>query len=355
MNLDRLGFNEHTKHQIEKLNIERSTVARVIQEHKERYIISAFEKEYEAEITGNMRFSAKSREDFPAVGDWVVFSPFEKNTAIIRQIIPRKTSLERKAVDSDSEKQIIAANIDTAFIIQGVDRDFNINRLERYISLIYARSIIPIVILNKSDLITKEELQTMLNEVSKRFTDIKIISTSNITLEGIDDLKNLLQQNMTYCLIGSSGVGKSSIINTLLNEDQIKTNTLSLASNKGKHTTTKRELILLQNGSILIDTPGMREIGLTDVQKGIKKTFSSIEELSHLCKFNNCTHTDEPGCAILNVLESGLIIKKEIDNFKKLVKESEHFNRNLADKRKKDKEFGKMIKQVLKVKKNNKY
>jgi ribosome biogenesis GTPase len=355
MNLEKIGFNIFFQKQLEDLGIDNTTIARVIQEHKERYIISTFEKEYEAEITGNLRYSAKSREDFPSVGDWVQFLPYEENTAVIQQLIPRKTLLTRKSVSSSSEKQIIAANIDTAFVVQAVDRDFNLSRLERYVSLIFAGSIEPVVILNKTDLISKEELQDKLTQVSKRFKEIRIISMSNETLEGIGDLKNSLEVNKTYCLVGSSGVGKSSIINTLLNENKIKTNTISEITNKGKHTTTNRELILLDNGSIFIDTPGMREIGLTDNTEAIVKTFSTIEELSKNCKFGNCTHTDEPGCAILEALESGAVNNKEFENLKKLIRESEHFQASVAEKRKRDKEFGKMCKDIMKVKKKNKY
>jgi ribosome biogenesis GTPase len=348
-------FNDYINEQIERLNIDQSSIARVIKEHKGRYIISTFEVEYEAEITGNLRFSAKSREDFPAVGDWVEFIPFEVNTAIIQSIIPRKTLLERKSVNSSSEKQIIASNIDCAFIVQSVDRDYNINRLERYVSLIYSGSILPIIVLNKTDLISNEDLHNKIDKISNRFKDIKIISTSNISNKGVNQLKASLEQGKTYCFVGSSGVGKSSLINVLLNEDAFKTTQLSDSTNKGKHTTTHRELVILENGSILIDTPGMREIGLTDNIKSIEKTFANIDELSKECKFKNCTHTDEPDCEVLNALELGLIDQKSFDNFKKLIRESQHFQSSVADKRKKDKEFGKMIKKVVKIKKDNKF
>ena len=173
--------------------------------------------------------------------------------------------------------------------------------------------------------------------------------------DGIKSLNAFLEKGKTYCLIGSSGVGKSSIINSLLGGEIIKTNEISDSTNKGKHTTTYRELILLKNGSILIDTPGMREIGLTDDIEGISKTFQDIEELVKECKYNNCTHTDEPGCALLAAIDSGTIDHKSFDNFKKLLRESEHFQSSVAEKRKKDKEFGKMIKQVKEVRKKNKF
>lgn len=355
MNLEKLGYNHNLKLRIDELNIDRSNIARIIKEHKERYIISTSEKEYEAEITGNLRFSAKSREDFPAVGDWVEFIPFEENSAIIQKLIPRRTLLERKSVSSNSEKQIIAANIDIAFIVQSVDRDFNINRLERYISLIHSGLITPVIILNKTDLISEDKLQNILKNISDRFKDVKIISTSNVTNDGIKKLNLFLEKGKTYCFVGSSGVGKSSIINTLLEESFIKTNQLSASTNKGKHTTTHRELIITNNGSIIIDTPGMREIGLTDVTEGIEKTFANIEDLSKECKFKDCTHTDESDCAVLDALESGIIDQKTLDNFKKLLRESQHFKNSVADKRKKDKEFGKMIKKVVKERKKNKF
>ena len=347
--------DDYLSQQINNLGIEISSIARVIKEHKERYIISTTDNELEAEITGNIRFSAKSREDFPAVGDWVEFINFDKNSAVIQSIIPRKTLLERKLVNSDAEKQIIAANIDVAFIVQSVDRDFNINRLERYVSLICSGSITPIIILNKADLISEEELNIKLNKTNSRFKDIKVLSTSNISINGVNQLKLLLETGKTYCFIGSSGVGKSSLINVLLNEETLKTKEISISTNKGKHTTTHRELITLTNGSILIDTPGMREIGLTDDIEGIKETFSDIEELATQCKFKDCTHTQEQGCAILGALESGIIDSKSYENFHKLIRETEHFQSSLADKRKKDKAFGKMIKNVIKERKSNKF
>jgi ribosome biogenesis GTPase len=355
MNKINLGLNDYIIFQIEKLDLDMSSIARVVKEHKERYIISTFENEYEAEITGNLRFSAKSREDFPAVGDWVEFIPFEENNAIIQSIIPRKTLLERKSVSSSSEKQIIASNIDIAFIVQSVDRDFNINRLERYVSLIHSGLIVPVVILNKTDLISDDDLHNKIDTITNQFTDIKIISTSNVSLQGIENLKQFLETDKTYCFVGSSGVGKSSIINSLQEKDSIKINEISTATNKGKHTTTHRELITLNNGSILIDTPGMREIGLTDALDGIKKTFTDIEDLSKNCKFNNCTHTNEKGCAILEALYSNIIDQNTYDNFQKLIRESQHFQASVSEKRKKDKEFGKMIKNVKEIRKKNKF
>ena len=355
MNIEKLGFNSDIKQSINKLDIDIQLIARVTKEYKERYIISTLDKDYEAEIMGNLRYAAKSREDFPAVGDWVEFIPFDENNAIIKTIIPRTTLLERKSIKSDTEKQIIATNIDVAFVVQSADRDFNLNRLERYISLIYSGSITPAIILNKTDLVPEAELKDKKEQIRNRFKNIDLITTSNITQKGIDELKEYLIIGKTYCFVGSSGVGKSSIINSLLSENRIKTNQISNSTNKGKHTTTNRELILLDNGSILIDTPGMREVGLTEVDSGIENTFTDIEELAKKCKFTNCTHTNEPGCAILNAVESGQIDERTFKNYHKLVREQEHFQRDIAAKRKKDKEFGKMIKNVLKEHKKDKF
>jgi ribosome biogenesis GTPase len=353
--LEYLGYNED----LEKFKIENNLhdfeTGRVTQEHKERYIVRTDKNEYEAEITGNMRFSADSRQDFPAVGDWVALTVCDEDFAIIHKIYPRKSILERQAVAKFGESQIIAANIDYAFITVAVDRDFNINRIERYLTLCNSAKVEPVVLLSKTDLLEDSELEKLLSETKHRLKDIKIIPLSNETKFGYENLESYLLKGKTYCFLGSSGVGKSTVINNLTGKEIMKTSNISTNTNKGRHTTSHRELIVLENGSILIDTPGMREIGIADTTGGLEITFDSIIKLSQDCKFTDCTHTSEKGCAVLDVVEKGIIDKDTHKNYLKMEREKIHYQSSVYEKRKKDKAFGKMANEVMKIKKQSKY
>lgn len=323
------------------------TPARIIAEHKELYILRNETSELSAKITGKMIFTASSHEDYPAVGDWVLITVVDKKQAIIHEILPRKTVLIRKSAHS-SDKQLIASNIDVALIVQSPDRDYNLNRFERYITLAESENIRPIIVLNKTDLLSKNKLDTKITEIKNRFENIEVYSTSIITGEGIADLKNYLKKESTYCFLGSSGVGKSSIINIILGEDLIKTAEISAYSNRGRHITTHRELFILEDGGVLIDNPGMREIGLLDSETGIKSVFSEIYELSKECKFSDCRHINEPGCAVLKAISSGYLNKDKYDNYIKLVKENEYNTMTKLEKREKDRKFGQFVKTVKK-------
>jgi ribosome biogenesis GTPase len=342
--MENLGFDK-------EFYTEQENIARVISEHKERYTVQDDKGVYSAEITGNLRFSADSREDFPAVGDWVEISKFEEDFCIITKILDRKTMLARKSIGDYGDKQIIATNIDFAFIMQAVDRDFNINRIERYVSLVRSGGIEPIIVLNKIDLLEDGELQEIIKSLEERQNDIDVLAVSNLNGNGIDELKQIMEPSKTYCLVGSSGVGKSTLINTLMGKELLDTMSLSDATNKGRHTTTRRELIILEDGSIIIDTPGMREVGMADSESGIEITFEEIAELSENCRFADCNHESEPGCAIREAIENGDLDEGLFENYKKLERENRHYNATVAERRKKDKEFGKMVKGVMKIKK----
>jgi len=355
MELGYLGYSED----LEKFRTENDLtgfdVGRVTQEHKERYVVRTAISEYEAEITGNMRFSADSRQDFPAVGDWVALSVCDTDFAIIHKIYPRKSILERQAIAKFGESQIIATNIDYAFITVAVDRDFNINRIERYLTLCYSAKVEPIVLLSKTDLISEPELEELLSETRNRLKDIKIIPLSSETKSGYKNLETYLLKGKTYCFLGSSGVGKSTVINNLSGKEIMKTSNISTSTNKGRHITSHRELIVLENGSILIDTPGMREIGIADTTDGLEITFDSIIQLSQNCKFTDCTHTTEKGCAVLEAVENNIVDKATYKNYLKMEREKIRFQSSIYEKRKKDKQFGKMVNEVMKYKKQNKF
>lgn len=354
MTLEDLGYNKGLESYRRGQNLESFGVGRVISEHKERYVVKTTEDEYDAEIIGNLRFSAQKRSDFPAVGDWVAISEYDEEKVLIHSVFPRKTIIERHAVGKQGEKQIIATNVDFAFIVQSVDRDFNINRIERYLIICNTANVKPIIVLNKIDKINEIELKKLISKVQDRVKQVPLIEISNETKKGIEKLKKLMQKGKTYCLLGSSGVGKSTLLNNLSGSQLMKTNTISTSTNKGRHVTSHRELLVLQNG-ILIDNPGMREVGIADSTSGLEKTFRTIIELSKNCKFKDCTHTTEIDCAILEAVSKREIDMDSYENYLKMKKEKEHFELTVAEKRKKDKDFGKMIKHFKKTRKSNKY
>ncbi len=355
MKLEDLGYNLYLENFRKEQNLDSFGVGRVISEHKERYIVKSVENEYDAEIVGNLRFSAKNRSDYPAVGDWVAISEYDDNKVLIHAIFPRDTTIERQAVGKFGEKQIIATNIDYAFIVQAVDRDFNINRIERYLTICNTSNVNPIIILNKIDLINDLKLSNLLATVKARIKHLPIIAISNKTQKGYEKLLKFIIKGKTYCLLGSSGAGKSTLLNNVSGKEIMKTNSISLSTNKGKHVTSHRELIILENGGILIDNPGMREVGIADSTSGIESTFDTILKLSKDCKFKDCTHIHENACAILEAVDNGEIDKDSYENYLKMVKERIHFESTLLEKRKKDKEFGKMVNIFKKNKKLNKY
>ncbi|MCB2208768.1 MAG: ribosome small subunit-dependent GTPase A [Bacteroidetes bacterium] len=355
MTLEDLGYNIELENYRKDQNLDSFVVGRVISEHKERYIVKTTEKEYEGEIIGNLRFSAHKRSDFPAVGDWVAISEYDNNKVLIHSVFPRKTIIERQAVGKLGEKQIIATNIDYAFIVQAVDRDFNINRLERYLTICNSSKVKPIIILNKIDLINDTELSKLITIVQERIKQVPVIPISNESQKGIERLKKNIEKGKTYSLLGSSGVGKSTLLNNLSGKQLMKTNEISTSTNKGRHVTSHRELLVLENGGILIDNPGMREVGIADSTDGLDITFEAIVELSKNCKFKDCTHKTEINCAVLSALDNGEIDENSYENYLKMEREKEHFESTVTERRKKDKDFGKMVKNYKKDRKLNKY
>ncbi|KKR29114.1 MAG: hypothetical protein UT61_C0036G0005 [Candidatus Woesebacteria bacterium GW2011_GWA1_39_8] len=336
-----------------KIKIEYLDIARVIVEYKGVYKVKNKKGEYLAKITGKQMFRAFSREDYPAVGDFVAIKVLDGEHATIEKILPRKTVIKRSHGDKSrtfgkNKAQIIATNIDVAFIVESVDRDFSLNRFERYCTLASDGGVKPVIVLNKTDLIAKEELETKLAEIKNRFKEIEIIKTSTVNDEGLRELKAFIEKDKTYCFLGSSGVGKSSLINKLLGKNIIKTEDISLRTDRGKHATTKREMYFLENGAIVIDNPGMREVGMTDASAGINSLFDEITVLAKQCKFADCTHINEPGCQVLQAMESGQLDAEKYSNYINLKKENEYYEMTELEKRKKDRQFGKFIKKTKK-------
>ena len=355
MTLEDLGYNRQLEEYRRENFLHFSGVGRVISEHKERYRVKTDKDEFEAEIIGNLRFSARNRSDYPAVGDWVAISEYDDNKLLIHAIYPRKTIIERQAVGKIGEKQIIAANIDYGLIVQAVDRDFNINRIERYLTICNTSGVNPIILLNKIDLISESRLTGMVDTIKDRIKQVPLVAISNETQVGYDELLRYILKGNTYCLLGSSGVGKSTLINNISGKSLMKTDLISQSTNKGKHITSHRELIILENGGILIDNPGMREIGIADASPGLEITFETIVALSQKCKFKDCTHIHEHGCAIREALETGDLDNASYNNYLRMEREKSHFDSTIVEKRKKDKDFGKMIKNYKKDRKRNKF
>jgi ribosome biogenesis GTPase len=355
MKIEELGYNNTLEKYRKNQNLESFEVGRVILEHKERYVVKTYDNEYDSELIGNLRFTAESRYDFPAVGDWVAFSSYDANKALIHAIYPRKSIIERQAIGTSGQVQIIATNVDFGLIVQAVDRDFNLNRLERYLTICNDSKITPIIVLSKIDLINESDLNLIIAQINQRIKDIPILSISNQSVEKHQELEALIEKGKTYCLLGSSGVGKSTLLNRLSGKLLMKTREISSSVNKGKHTTSHRELVVLENGGIIIDNPGMRAVGITNTTEGLEITFESILDYSKDCRFNDCTHIHEKGCAILKAVENGEIDEEAYINFQKMEKEKIHFESNQIDRKKKDKNLGKMIKNIQKQRRNNKY
>lgn len=355
MTLQNLGYTQTLEDYRIAENLEGFEVGRITSEHKERYTVKTVTTELEAELIGNLRFTAESRYGFPAVGDWVAISEYDDDKALIHAIYPRRSIIERKAVGRSGQVQIIATNIDIGLIVQAVDRDFNLNRLERYLTICNTSEVKPILVLSKTDLIEKEELDQILNQITTRIGQEEVLTVNNQSEDGYAQIAQLIEKGKTYCLLGSSGVGKSTLLNALSGNELMQTADISSAVNKGKHTTSHRELIVLESGGIIIDNPGMREVGITDLDQGLEATFETILGYAENCKFSNCTHSHEKGCAILQALEEGEINEESYQNFQKLEREKSHFESSVTEKKQKDKKLGKMIREVQNQRKRHKF
>jgi ribosome biogenesis GTPase len=352
-NLEKIGFGKWILETVTPESLEQFDFARVIAAHKESYTISNGESDISAELVGKLIFSASSPIDYPAVGDWVLVNFYDKNTfAIIHEVVSRKSLLKRKTPGKKVDFQLIAANVDVAFIVQSLNENFNLRRLERYLVMVNESNIQPIVLLSKSDLHAIEDITYRITEIQKIMPDLRVIPFSNENKSDWGSVKEIMQPGLTYCLLGSSGVGKTTLINNLIGESIYKTKTVSKKESKGRHATTNRQLIKLDCGAMIVDTPGMRELGVFSVDTGIEETFSEIMALAKKCQFNDCRHVQEKGCAIWDAVDKGLLSMDRYHNYLKMSKESTYNEMSYLEKRKKDKQFGKHCKTVMKYKKS---
>jgi ribosome biogenesis GTPase len=326
MNLELLGWNSFFSKSYEGHSQEGHTVGRVALEHKNNYILYTEQGELSAEVSGKLRYQATERQDFPAVGDWVVISVREaQKTATIHAVLPRKSKFSRKTVGTKTEEQIIATNVDTVFLISGLDGDFNLRRIERYLILVWESDANPVIILNKADLC--EDVEQCREAVEEIAFGVPIIILSAVNNQGLDALIPYLNQGQTVALLGSSGVGKSTITNQLAGKAIQSVQAVRQGDDRGKHTTTHRELIILPSGGLLMDTPGMREIQIWTGDEGLQETFADIKSLAMQCRFHDCRHEQEPGCAVQEALADGSLDYQRFLNHQKLQKELNYLTR----------------------------
>lgn len=345
------GWNDFHQQNYNQSHNQGEPVGRVVSVQGFKHHLVSVHGEVEAELAGRLLYGAEG-EDLPKVGDWVCFLDYGQTGYIIERL-PRVNALSRKTAGKKNDRQVLGANIDYACIVQGLDRDFNVMRLDRYITQIVACGITPVVLLNKVDLVSDVQPFVKLVEELKR--DVKIHCCSTFNGSGIEELRSTLEAGKTYMMIGSSGVGKSSLLNVFTDAKQ-ETKTVSDWNNKGRHTTTARELFMLPNGALLMDTPGMREFGVTNEDGAdTDAMFPAIEEYASNCKYADCTHMMEEGCAVIEALNAGELDSASYESYVKLVKEQRRFGIRAEDKKRMNKQFGKMTKEAKSYRKKYKY
>lgn len=318
--LQSLGWNDYFSNHFAAYAKQGYSAGRIILEHKNMYRLLSEHGELMGEVTGKLRFEATGREDFPAVGDWVVIKPrLEEQKASIHALLPRKSKFSRKVAGDTVEEQIVAANVDTVFLVNALNNDFNIRRMERYLILAWESGAAPIIVLSKADLC--DDLDARIAEVESIAIAVPIHVVSASQGEGLDQLAPYLGIGNTVALIGSSGVGKSTLINKLSGVDLQRVNDVRGGDDRGRHTTTHRELVQLPSGALMIDTPGMRELQLWEADEGFRGAFDDVDSIANTCRFNDCKHEQEPGCSVRKAIADGSLEQARFESYLKLQRE----------------------------------
>ncbi|MPM44693.1 Small ribosomal subunit biogenesis GTPase RsgA [bioreactor metagenome] len=311
--------------------------------HRTCYEVISENGMFQCELTGNMMFG-KSDFELPCVGDWVIFQSFDECKGIIVDMLPRERTLYRKKSGTVADKQTIASYIDKAFIVQSLDDNFNVRRAERFMAQILEENIKPILVLNKADLdFNRQEVEEKIKHIARQ---IPVFFTSINQPETILRLRKFIAEGETVVFVGSSGVGKSSLVNALCEKSVLLTSDISLSTGKGRHTSTRREMVLMDGSGVLIDTPGVREFGLAIDNADSLAQILNISDFTESCHFRDCTHTNETGCAILEALDNGTLDRKVYESYLKLQREAWRFSTSVHEKRKKEKSLSKLIKEV---------
>jgi len=333
-----MGWKPFFQQQLSLDEYENNVVARVISVHRDRLEVMTEQGEQSCPL--NAHWHELEVEERATVGDWILLS----DSQFVR-LLDRQSLVQRISAGTEPKPQLIAANIDTLFIVSSCNKDFNVGRLERYLSLAISSDIQPVIVLTKVDLTA--DAKSYLEKAQNIRPEIPVICLNSLVKDNLNQLNPWLTRGATVAFVGSSGVGKSTLINTLLGEQSFSTQGIREDDAKGRHTTTSRNLVRLLSGSLVIDTPGMREIRLGEDQDGVEQVFDDIEQLVSRCRFSDCHHEGDLGCAITEAIAKGELDPKRFARYQKLLRETEYARMSQADHRKKNKAFGKMVKQVL--------
>jgi ribosome biogenesis GTPase len=322
------------------------TVARVAAVDRGQLLLVDHTGLLRARLAGRYLHRHHLSHELPCVGDWVcVEKQPGDGLGVVHTLLERRTSLRRKSAGNATEYQMIAANVDYVVIVQSCRFDFNLRRLERYLVMVMDGGAEPYILLTKTDLVEPAVLAAQLGEVRSAGITAPVVALSNVTQDGMDDLKRLLVPGKTYCFVGSSGVGKSTLVNQLMGGEMLRTGGVS-GTGEGRHTTARRELTRLEGGVLVIDNPGMREFGIVCAEDSVSSSYSDISALASACRYRDCSHTSEPGCAVLEAVHSGEITREHFESYLKLTKELEFHRMSHAERRRKDRDFGRYIRSV---------
>ena len=349
MNLNQLGWSDYFQTAFNSLERDDLVPARVIRQNKHQYVIHDGRTTLNATILGRLLYESEDASALPAVGDWVCAQPFDEDQAIIHALLPRFGAFFRKEAGHVTRKQVIAANIDVVFLVSGLDHDFNVRRIERYLVQATSSGATPVILLNKADL--REDIEDVVDQVRGVAGDIEILPISAKEQRGIDAVRQLIHEGLTVAFLGSSGVGKSSIANALMEYEVQQTGAVRDDDSRGRHTTSHRELMPLALGGVIIDTPGLRELQLWGGEDDLQSVFGEIDQLAAFCKFRDCQHEAEPGCAVLQAIEDEELDEARFESYKKLKRELSFLNQRQDEMarlkaKKREKSFGKLIKEI---------